>query len=79
MASPPSAVFVYGTLKRGEVRARSWPRLPLKVDPATVRGTLFDLEAYPALVEGNQIVAGELWHFAPDDIPETLAVLDMIE
>src|SRR5262249_38272795 len=75
----PSAVFVYGTLKRGQSREKSWPRTPLSIEPATVRGQLYDLGPYPGLIEGSDIVAGELWTFAPQDMPPTVAVLDEIE
>src|SRR5262245_58510105 len=72
-------VFVYGTLKRGEVREKCWPRQPLSLEPATVRGCLYDLGPYPALVEGDDTVAGELWEFSQLDIPPTLAALDEVE
>jgi gamma-glutamylcyclotransferase (GGCT)/AIG2-like uncharacterized protein YtfP len=75
----PSAVFVYGTLKRGQVREKFWPRRPLRIEPATVRGLLSDLGPYPALVEGDNLVAGELWQFAAQDMPATLAALDEVE
>jgi gamma-glutamylcyclotransferase (GGCT)/AIG2-like uncharacterized protein YtfP len=72
-------VFVYGTLKRGEARVRFWPRRPQVIEPATVRGELYDLGDYPALIAGDDVVAGEVWQFAAADLPETLAVLDRIE
>ena len=72
-------VFVYGTLKRGEAREKCWPRRPLSVEPATVRGRLYDLGPYPALIEGAETVAGELWNFAAEDLSPTLAALDEIE
>jgi gamma-glutamylcyclotransferase (GGCT)/AIG2-like uncharacterized protein YtfP len=73
------AIFVYGTLKRGQSRERCWPRAPLTVEPATVRGALYDLGPYPALVQGDDLVAGELWHLAPADLAVTLAELDRVE
>jgi gamma-glutamylcyclotransferase (GGCT)/AIG2-like uncharacterized protein YtfP len=79
MSSDSTAIFVYGTLKRGGVREKCWPRKPLVVEVATVRGTLYDLGPYPALVEGNDLLEGELWHFAADGLPPTLAVLDQVE
>jgi gamma-glutamylcyclotransferase (GGCT)/AIG2-like uncharacterized protein YtfP len=79
MVTEPTAVFVYGTLKRGEVRERCWPRLPIAVEPATVCGSLYDLGPYPALVAGNDTVVGELWHLAPGDMQSTLAALDRVE
>jgi len=79
MGSEPTAIFVYGTLKRGEVREQCWPVRPISVEPATVRGALYDLGPYPALIAGNDTVAGELWHIAPRDIEATLVALDRVE
>jgi gamma-glutamylcyclotransferase (GGCT)/AIG2-like uncharacterized protein YtfP len=79
MLSGPTAIFVYGTLKRGGVREICWPRKPLAIEAATVHGALYDLGPYPALVEGHDVIAGELWHFAAEDLPSTLAVLDEVE
>jgi len=75
----PVAVFVYGTLKRGEVREWCWPASPIAVEPATVRGALYDLGPYPALIVGMDTVAGELWQFVPGDMPATLIALDRVE
>lgn len=74
-----TAIFVYGTLQRGQVREQCWPRPPISIEPATVRGTLYDLGPYPALVPGDDTVGGELWHIAPPDIAVTLAALDRVE
>jgi gamma-glutamylcyclotransferase (GGCT)/AIG2-like uncharacterized protein YtfP len=74
-----SAIFVYGTLKRGEIRERCWPREPVKIEEGTVRGALYDLGPYPALVEGTELVGGEVWHFAAEDLAATLSALDEIE
>jgi gamma-glutamylcyclotransferase (GGCT)/AIG2-like uncharacterized protein YtfP len=84
MQAAPLAIFVYGTLQRGQLRERCWPRPALRVEPATVRGWLFDLGPYPALVvpppeEEGDTIAGELWHLAADDLEVTLAALDRIE
>ncbi len=73
------AIFVYGTLQRGQVREHSWPRPPVSIEFATVRGALYDLGPYPALVPGDDTVGGELWHIAECDIAVTLAALDRIE
>jgi gamma-glutamylcyclotransferase (GGCT)/AIG2-like uncharacterized protein YtfP len=77
--STPSSVFVYGTLKRGELRGSAWPRRPVRVASAVVEGTLYDLGRYPTLVAGKDCVRGELWTFARDDLPPTLEALDAIE
>lgn len=75
----PTAVFVYGTLKRGQSRENCWPHQSLSIDTATVRGALFDLGPYPGLVAGDNLIAGELWQFRAEHIPATLAALDEIE
>jgi gamma-glutamylcyclotransferase (GGCT)/AIG2-like uncharacterized protein YtfP len=73
----PNALFVYGTLKRGQsnhARVRS----ALRIVPATVRGLLFGLdEGYPALIEGDGVVHGELCFF--DDLSAILPDLDAYE
>jgi gamma-glutamylcyclotransferase (GGCT)/AIG2-like uncharacterized protein YtfP len=81
MLNQPSinAVFVYGTLKRGECRARFWPHEPMRVESATIRGRLYDLGPYPALGPGEDVVRGEVWHLAPEHIGETLSSLDEVE
>jgi gamma-glutamylcyclotransferase (GGCT)/AIG2-like uncharacterized protein YtfP len=79
MTAPIHSVFVYGTLQQGECRERCWPRPPRKIEPATVRGVLYDLGPYPALIDGDDLVAGELWHLAPEDVSITLAELDRVE
>lgn len=75
----PCAVFVYGTLKRGQQRANLWPHAPLDVQVATLRARLFDLGPYPAIVEGNDLVEGELWFFQEGHFVPTLQRLDWIE
>ena len=72
-------IFVYGTLKRGEIREKRWPRRPLQILPAWTRGFLHDTGPYPAMVAGTDRVLGELWFVADEDLAETLRVLDRIE
>lgn len=79
MSTLVTTVFVYGTLQRGEVRERCWPHAPLKIEWGTLRGQLRDLGEYPALVAGEDLVLGELWHIAECDIGPTLLALDQIE
>jgi gamma-glutamylcyclotransferase (GGCT)/AIG2-like uncharacterized protein YtfP len=74
-----TVLFVYGTLQRGQCRERCWPHAPLRVEPAVVRGRLYDLGSYPALVEGDDLVGGEAWHLAPEHVPHTLTALDEVE
>jgi gamma-glutamylcyclotransferase (GGCT)/AIG2-like uncharacterized protein YtfP len=72
-------VFVYGTLKRGQERERNWPRPPRRIEPAEIRGELYDLGPYPALLHGDDRVLGELWFLEPADLEATLRTLDEIE
>lgn len=61
---PPGArLFVYGSLKRGgPAHGRLLPgRATAFLGPARARGRLVDLGAYPGLVEGEGVVAGELY------------------
>lgn len=73
------SVFVYGTLKRGQLRESVWPYAPKRVSRATTVGTLYDLGPYPALMSGDDVVAGELWTFEQAQMPHTLRVLDDVE
>lgn len=79
MTRTAEAIFVYGTLQRGELRERCWPRQPLRIEWCTLRGQLRDLGAFPAMVAGEDLILGELWHIAAADMEATLATLDEIE
>ncbi|MBX3423145.1 MAG: gamma-glutamylcyclotransferase [Pirellulaceae bacterium] len=72
-------VFVYGTLKRGQCRENCWPLAPQRVRAGWTFGRLFDLGAYPALLEGKDRIAGEVWSYCELDLPRVLQVLDQIE
>ncbi|MBA3247259.1 MAG: gamma-glutamylcyclotransferase [Pyrinomonadaceae bacterium] len=71
-------VFVYGTLRRGGLRAMPmiFPAATF-IDTATVQGRLYDFGTYPGLLldESNSSVVGEVYEV--DD--ETLNKLDAIE
>lgn len=71
-------VFAYGTLRRGGAGAMS-TRFPSSkfIAEATVRGSLYDLGAYPGLLlnEADSLVTGEVYEV--DD--ETLNKLDEFE
>lgn len=55
-----TSVFVYGTLRKGEPNYH-WIRVyAKKTQSAWVRGWLFDLGPYPAMIEGRGWVKGEL-------------------
>lgn len=82
MKSSPAAidrVFVYGTLKTGQIRESAWPHQPQSVQQAWTRGKLFDLGDYPAMLPGQDRIAGEVWTFEPHEMAATLEVLDEIE
>jgi gamma-glutamylcyclotransferase (GGCT)/AIG2-like uncharacterized protein YtfP len=76
-------VFVYGTLRAGEINdisqaaARHDIAEPTLLGTATVRGRLFDFGAYPGLVpsEAGSPVHGDVYEIDPD----LVAVLDEIE
>jgi len=76
-------VFVYGTLRAGEINdigaaaARNDIAAPTLVGEATVRGRLFDFGSYPGLVPDTDgvHVRGDVYAI-PDDL---VAVLDEIE
>ncbi len=71
-------IFIYGSLRRGSVRAMS-VRFPSSkfIAEARVKGSLHDLGAYPGLLlnESNSFVTGEVYEV--DD--ETLDELDEFE
>jgi len=58
----PVRVFLYGTLRRGG-SAADLLRGCTPLGPATVRGRLYDLGAYPALIldPAGHPVHGEVW------------------
>lgn len=75
----PGAVFVYGTLMRGEEREGAIRALlpDVQPEPAEVAGCLLHLGAWPGLVSGSGRVEGELYRSS--DMPALLAQLDPIE
>ena len=72
-------IFVYGTLRRGGVLSDRWPAAPLDVRPAWCRGKLYHGSEYPAMVEGDDRVGGELWRFGLPELPGVLEMLDRVE
>lgn len=80
---PTRHLFVYGTLRPGEVR---WPFLePFVVDGGhddAVRGTLFDTGlGYPAALfaQDGQIVNGRTYGLVEATLEQALAELDRVE
>ena len=56
-------VFVYGTLRRGDVRdINQLQPAPVFVGMASVQGVLYDLGAYPGVLLGGEgMVTGEVY------------------
>ena len=79
MNSKLNRVFVYGTLKSGQIRESMWPHSPIEILPMKTRGRLYDLGPYPAMTTGDDWVLGEVWRFDFDQMPATLETLDAIE
>lgn len=70
-------VFVYGTLKKGfPNHERIFKGYEIKITEAWAYGELYDLGWYPALIQGNNKVYGELLEF---DDPEIFMKIDMLE
>ena len=82
MAAAPTHLFVYGTLRPGEVR---WHHLaPFVVGEAietSVSGDLFDTGlSYPAaMFGGERAIVGRVYELAPDRQDAALAHLDEVE
>ena len=73
------AVFAYGTLKTGHCRHCHWPFDPIAIEKAWTMAELYDLGPYPAIIAGEDCVAGELRWFLPEQIGHVLEVLDEVE
>jgi gamma-glutamylaminecyclotransferase len=73
----PGALFVYGTLMRGEANHRLLRGSQFIGTAKTVRGfSLFDHGYFPAMVRmGDSIVSGEVFEITD----ETLRALDRLE
>ena len=71
-------VFVYGTLKPGEVNYQYYCGTKVKSQiEAYSWGDLYDLQVgYPAMVEGKNKVKGILFSFDDDDILDSLDQLE---
>lgn len=74
-------VFVYGTLRRGDVRWHHLEPFVLGGTSDTVRGVVFDTGFdYPgAWFDSDGTIHGETFELRPDTIDEALAVLDDVE
>jgi len=84
MDTPTRHLFVYGTLRRNLEHPMHaiLKRAAHFVGEATVRGTLYDLGAYPALVVGedrHRRVTGEVYALELHGAPAALEALDAYE
>jgi gamma-glutamylcyclotransferase (GGCT)/AIG2-like uncharacterized protein YtfP len=79
MVAAPTAIFVYGTLKQGQLNRPLLDPYARAVEPAWIQGVLYDFGLYPGLVAGDGIVHGELIQLDPTALTEALALLDQLE
>ncbi len=79
MQGEPSALFVYGTLKSGQFNSPLLAPYARSVEPARIRGELYDVGLFPALVEGDGTVHGELVRLAAGELAAALTVIDRLE
>jgi gamma-glutamylcyclotransferase (GGCT)/AIG2-like uncharacterized protein YtfP len=68
MTSPFTHVFVYGTLRRGQLRDINLLRpAPIFISAATLFGTLYQLGDYPGVrLGGSGRVHGEVYQITPE-------------
>lgn len=70
MTEPNFHLFTYGTLMAGDERPSPVLTGCDRVGTATVRGTLYDAGAYPALLlDGDDRVDGEIWRCPAHVLP----------
>ena len=74
-----NTLFVYGTLKQGYLNAPLLEGCIETISPGTVRGLLYDVGLFPALVAGDGMVRGELVRVKPELWRSVVAVLDDLE
>ncbi|WP_158212329.1 gamma-glutamylcyclotransferase family protein [Natranaerobius trueperi] len=72
-------VFVYGTLKKGYGNYRLIKDFTTHELPATTKGELYDLGAFPGLIEGSDTIKGQLMYIDSDHYQSALSVLDTME
>jgi gamma-glutamylcyclotransferase (GGCT)/AIG2-like uncharacterized protein YtfP len=72
-------LFVYGTLKRGEINHALLAPYARVIVPAQIRGLLYDTGDFPALIEGEGRVYGELVFLDPDRLEQVIDATDRLE
>jgi gamma-glutamylcyclotransferase (GGCT)/AIG2-like uncharacterized protein YtfP len=68
-------LFVYGTLLRGQANHHWLQNSEFLGEDFLPNGCLFDLGAYPMLLSGSDLIAGEVYSITP----QILADLDRLE
>lgn len=75
-----AALFVYGTLKQGHSNHSLLEGTITTIADGSISGRLYDLGDFPALVvQGNEIVRGEVIWLDPACVARVLSVLDRLE
>lgn len=73
-------IFVYGTLRKGFHNYRTYlNNRTYKEIPATTRGKMYSLGSFPAVVEGDKTIYGELMYIKPEEYINVLHDLDFLE
>ncbi len=73
-----NTLFVYGSLMKGMVHHNKVAALVKEIKPASIQGTLYRMAVgYPALIEGTNIVRGEL--LVLENFKELIKILDEFE
>jgi gamma-glutamylcyclotransferase (GGCT)/AIG2-like uncharacterized protein YtfP len=73
-------LFVYGTLRRGFGNYNNYLRGKVAdIVPGTIKGEMFDVGAFPAVVCGEYTVVGELMYIDLADYVDTMKNCDILE
>ncbi|MGI8967777.1 MAG: gamma-glutamylcyclotransferase family protein [Chloroflexota bacterium] len=79
MTTDPPALFVYGTLMRGEMNHALVGCRALAVEHAWTHGLLYDVGDFPALLPGEGHVHGELVQLDTAGLAAVLPLIDRLE
>jgi len=79
MSVPLTTLFVYGTLKEGEINHGLVEPYARSIGPGWIPGRLYDVGDFPALAEGEDRVQGEIVRLDPSDFMRVIPVIDRLE